>query len=959
MHYFLEDLSHRLLEKYPDITGELCVVTPNRRAGLFLQKHFASQVKKPLWAPDFFSIEDFINRISGFRVMDRMALLFEFYRVYHAIEKDKAEDMDRFLSWAPTLLGDFDDIDSSVADRKQLFEYLSDIKYIETWNPDGAPLSLFQENYLSFIRKLGLYHEALANDLLQKGMAWQGLSSRFAAEKMRSGPVEEISWHKVIFAGFNALTQAEETIIQALLNEGKAEYITDEDPYYTKNEQHEAGRFIRKYHKKFSVATKDTVESCFKTVPKKIRIMGIARNVNQARLAGNLLQHTGDLTADERTAVVLADEALLIPLLNALPPGVKEINITMGFPLVKTNMYQFFDSLFHLFLHGVTEDSQGTVRFYHKDLQRLFSQGLTALLWDVEQGRRLCTNLLQRLNASNQSFCTFRDLASLSGEPERFETTFGFLQSTFHRQTAGVFPVMLALTKSFDELFRSKAAAQGGDVLQTPYFVDFESLYYFARMFRKLDGWLKDMPFPAPLKTLYRLVKQAAAETKLSFSGEPLEGLQLMGMLETRSLDFRNVLLLSSNENILPKPKSNQSFIPFEVRKAYGLRVYHEQDAIFSYHFYRLLQRAENIYLIYNTQTGDIGSSEKSRFITQLQYELPKYNPGVDLKEEIIPLPPPVGKASTAVTIEKTEDIVKRLQAMAAKGFSPSALSTYINCPLQFYFEKVVSIKEAEEVEETMEAATIGSVAHMVLEMLYQPCVGRTLLKEDIAEMETRIDRCLDTAFHENYTGGNLSFGKNLLLYHLVKRYIQNILSAEKHALAAAAGRNESVRILALEAELKAALPGRAQEYQGQVLIRGLADRIDRIGSVVRIIDYKTGRIGSSELSFKEWDIPFQKAGKQKNFQLLCYAWLYHKMHPGEPELEPGIVSLRHPGLGAQTMTHPGGKGVVTRDHLLLFENHLEALLAEIMDAAQPFTQTRDHDNCRYCAFKALCQRHS
>ncbi len=958
MQSFLEEVSLYILEKYQDITGDLCLVTPNRRAGLFLRKHLATNVRKPIWAPEVLSIEDFINKISGLAISDKMGLLFEFYRVYKGLEKDAADDIDTFFSWAPTLLADFDDIDSAMAERGKLYEFLGDIRYIDTWNPDGSPLTEFQMNYLNFIKKLGLYHEALAAHMTAKGMAWQGLSSRRAADLIEVSEAT-LPWKKIVFAGFNALTQAEESIIHALLKEGNAEYIPDSDPYYEDDERHEAGHFIRKYRKKFSLPLSDVKPGLYSGMVKKIRLLGIAKNVNQARLAGNLLKHEKDLTAREQTAVVLANEALLIPMLNALPASVNEINVTMGYPIEKTNMFRFFDSLFHLFLHGVITDKEGAVSFYHKDLHRVFSHSLAGLLWGTDKGIMLSTALLQKLAESNKSFCTFEELAGMSNQAEVFKSAFGFLQTNWQEITSEIFPALLDLAASFDSLFRERAAAQGLDIIRTPFFADFESLYYFASIFRRLRDFLNEFPFLSDLKTLYRMMRQAAAETRLAFLGEPLQGLQVMGMLETRSLDFKNVLLLSANENILPKPKSVQSFIPFEVKKAFGLRLYLEQDAIFAYHFYRLLQRAENIYLIYNTQSEDIGSSEKSRFLSQLQFELPSYNTQTVMSEDIVSLPPQTGHTEHNIVISKTDDIMARLHQIAKTGFSPSALGRYVNCPLQFYLEKVAGLDESDTVEETMEAATIGSVVHAALEMLYTPYIGKVLKTENIQEMKGRLENSLQQSFKNEYSGGNISSGKNLLLYHLVKRYIENQLKAENEYIRRANENNQFLTVLALESKLKATLnislpDGTTHDVQ----IKGLADRIDRMGGVVRVIDYKTGRIGSSELSFREWEEPFMNSDKSKNFQLLCYAWLYHKMHPGESDIEPGIISIRTPAKGSQTMKHPGGKGILEPQHLAEVEKALQQLISEILDFSQDFTQTRDVEKCKYCSFKVLCGRY-
>ena len=963
MQSFLQEVTSHILTNYPDTTGEICVVTPNRRAGLFFRKHFAAGLAKAVWAPDILSIEEFINRITGYTIPDSMGLLFEFYGVYKNLEKENAESIDAFMSWAPALLRDFDEADSALANPEKLYNYLQDIRYIDTWNPDGSPLTEFQKNYLAFTGKMHSYHKALGKHLTEKKMAWQGLSSRHAANKIQEDATG-LPWERIIFSGFNALTEAEEAIIRTLLKENQADYLTDADPFYADDNEHEAGHFMRKYRHSLPHFQQYPEKGLYKNTTKNIHLLGIAKNVNQARLAGNLLRENTTLTTDEQTAVVLADESLLIPVLNALPGNTRHINVTMGYPLSKTNMFAFYDTLFQLHLRanpGEADHTRDHTRtFYHKDLRDLFSHAAAGLLRDPEKGQDLNNALLQEMKASNRGFLGFSDLESGIRDTESFRESFGFLSDDWMKKPEKALAAMLKLTHELDLLFREKAGKQGGDIVQTPYFADFESLYYFAKIFRKMEAFLQEFPFLSSLKTLHRLFKQATTETRLSFSGEPLQGLQVMGMLETRSLDFRNVILLSANEGVLPRQKTTHSFIPYEVKKAFGLRLHHDQDAIYAYHFYRLLQRAENIFLVYNTQSGDIGSNEKSRFLTQLKHELPGYNPAINIREEIVSLPPPDGKSSTRIIrIEKSEEIMEKISAIASgKGFSPSALSRYINCPLQYYLEKIARLEESEEVEETIEARTMGNVVHGVLEDLFKPYVGQVMKPETIGHMKKLLKESLQKWFLEAYKGGNIRTGKNLLLYHLCQRYLENMLMAEREFLQQAAEENRHLTLEALEKPLKADLT--IQDHSGDtanVIIAGKADRIDRIGNLLRIIDYKTAKIYDQDLSLKEWQDAVSDSKKTKCFQLLCYAWLYWQNHRETTAIEPGIISVRNPREGSWVMKHPGGKGILNGNQLTEFEEVLRGMIGEIMDPATPFTQTDNEDNCSYCLYKRLCNR--
>ena len=963
MQTFLEQVTEHILSRYPDSTGDLCVVTPNRRAGLFFRKYFATRIRKAMWAPEVMSVEDFINKISAFTIGDTTGLVLEFYTVYKGMEGDEADDLEQFLSWAPALLRDFDEIDNAMVDTGKLYDYLEDIRYIDTWNPDGSELTPFQQNYLAFIKKLRYYHQALADHLAAKKVAWQGLSSRRAATMIGEGQAE-LPWQHIVFTGFNALSPAEEQIIHSLLRDGRADYLTDGDPYYVDDPQHEAGRFLRKYQRLFGLPS-PSGESHFMNKEKEIRILGVARNVNQARLAGNLLAedaasevpgtaHPGQ-DPPGQTAVVLANENLLIPLLNALPDNCRQVNVTMGYPLSNTNMFGFFHILFQLQLTARRSgEGRKAPLFYHRDLCRLFSHSNSRLLWGEEKA----AGMIQWINESNQGFYSFKALQEQAGEGDAFSQAFAFLGMDWQDRPAEMFPLLREVIAGLDKAFREKAGQAGGDVVNTPFFVDFESLYYFARLFRRLEAFVKDYQVLGSLKMLSRLVKQFASETRLSFSGEPLSGLQVMGMLETRSLDFEHVILLSANENILPKPKSQYSFIPYEVKRLFGLRLHHDQDAIYAYHFYRLLQRARRVSIIYNTQSDDLGSNEKSRFIVQLQHELAPANPAIRITEEIVSLPPPRDHGQHEITIPKTPGILNDLADMAQRGFSPSALTTYINCPLQFYFERLARMEEVEEVEETMDARTLGNVVHGVLEDLFSPLVGKVLKAVDVEGMSGLLDKTLAGRFSSEYSKGQVSSGKNLLMYHLCRRFLENVLKAEQKALKEAAQEDRVITLVALEEKMGAWLElPQDGEDTARLRIHGKADRIDRLGDVVRVIDYKTGQVGPYELNFKEWDAPLVNRHKAKNFQLLCYAWLYHKNHPEALRIEPGIISTRSTSRGIHRMKHPGGQSVLGPQELGTFEGLLSELCAGLMDPGQPFRQTEEADRCRYCHFIRLCRR--
>jgi ATP-dependent helicase/nuclease subunit B len=958
MESFLEKVTGHIFEKYSESFETLCVVTPNRRAGLFLRKHFSRKIDKPTWSPSFMSIEDFANKISELEVVDNLNLVFHFWEVYKQEEGESATSMEEFLQWAPMLLRDFDEIDGALDDPSQLFSYLNDLKYIATWNPDGTPLTEFQKKYLAFFEKLRTWHESFKHHLAKNNIAYQGMSFRKAARQIQQGA--EIIWfEKVVFAGFNALNNAEEAIIDSLKKRGAAEVIFDSDPYYEQNPSHEAGLFVRKYKRKWSVPNDTQAQSLFST-PKNINVLGVPGNFNQAQLAGNLLEQNEEITKNERTAIVLANENLLVPVLNALPKGVEAINVTMGYPFARTNLFSFFESLMQLFItrHRMNQGGQrSSTGFYYKDLIRLLSNSCADFL-DAGNGKNNQAELLvSSITKSNRTFYTLEQLAKLEVKECELSKIFSFLSENWDQNPQMVIPGLMEICKRLDNGYRHQASESGLKIQQTPFFVDFEALYYFSNLLKRVNLVVsKNSLSGLSVETLWQIIRQTCKETRIALSGEPVEGLQLMGVLETRNLDFENVVLLSVNENTLPKSKHSSSFIPFEVRRKFGLQVHTEKDAVYAYHFYRLLQRAKNVFLIYNTESGNMGSNEQSRFITQMQHELPVFNPQIDILSSIVSLAPNLKTEPKTILIEKTPEIETRLAQIAERGFSPSSLNTFIRCPLKFYLEKVAGISEIVEVEENLEASTIGSIVHGVLEDLFSPYKGKIISANDIDLMIKALPQATVSRFDTDYPGGDITTGKNLLLFELSKRQLQRFFVKEKQVVEQNMAQNKYLTILETEKKLEAILPVEIQGKKYNIKIAGTADRIDMVGGVTRIIDYKTGKVEARDLVVKNSDELTLNPKYDKAFQLLAYNWLYSNENPSCTAIQPEIFSLRN---NKETLTvkviTPEGEEI--SNHSELFENKLKELVVGILNPELPFTQTDDIDHCRYCPFQALCGR--
>lgn len=963
MQTFLDQVAEKVLEQTEHSMESICLVTPNRRAGLFLKKSFSVKINRPIWAPDVLSMEDFIQRITGITLQEPVALLLDFYRVYCREEQEKAEPLEEFLKWAPMLIRDFNDIDAHMPEPKSLFESVTDAKRIEAWNPDGKPLSEFQKKYLHFFEKFRKWHAALAEELTAGKIAYQGLAYRHAATALSAEDIPAMPWDYIYFIGFSALNQAEETIIRSLTRKKKAEVIWDADKYYVNNPNHEAGMFLRKYRKEWILDKLSFMGDHFSMVKKNIQIYGVAKNVNQAKLAANILQgFPKESIPSHQTAIVLANEDLLLPVLNSIPEDMGKVNITMGFPIRKTSIYALFESLFQLHVTTLRMKSAAPglkSAFYFKDVVRFFRHPAISVLV-AREGKTISTEAFVReIYASKKTFISVERLASFWGDAEEFKTLFSPFLEGFAKEPQKMIPALLQLKTNLDEAFRRKSEQEEIPVEDAPWFTDFETLYPISVVLRKLEAFASQQTEVNDLRTLFMLFQAMTRESKLVLSGEPLAGLQIMGMLETRNLDFKNLIILSANEDILPAAKSNNSLIPFDVKAYYNIPVYKEKDAIFAYHFYRLLQRAENVHIIYNTQSQDMGSSEKSRFITQLQMEMPQWNPQIMIQERIIPLPSAATEAGQDIRIPKSGDIMEALHANNKKGFSPTTLNHYIRCSLFFYFRHIAGIKETVTPEETIQANTLGTVVHEVLQTLYndEQLIGKELQPHHMDTMIPRITEVTAIKFEQFYKGGDISSGKNLLLARVAARFVKNFLLAEKKLLEEWQAKGKTLKYLRAEMEDVADVPMTVSDTVSSVRFKGTTDRVDQLGNTIRVIDYKTGRVEKEELKIRDWDDITTDPALGKSFQLLMYAMLYNRKYGMPAELMPGIVSFRNLGAGLLTLSYPEGYGTVDPATLQQFESKLQDLMQEIFDPETPFRRTEDEQNCIHCDFRITCNR--
>ncbi len=963
MTRFLEKTADYLYKTYGEKISDLCIVLPNRRAGLFLQKYLGNSIGKTIWSPAIFSIEDFLINISGLRICDPTQVLFELYEIHKELEGEKAQPFDEFTSWAQQLLGDFNEIDSYMVDAKDVFSFLNEAKALTVWNLDNRPLTDFEKQYLHFFNSLFTYHEQLSLRLLASKLAYPGLLFRKTAEQIGSIG-KKIPWQKVIFTGFNALTKAEEVIIDSLVSQGKSEMLWDADVYYMEDEKQEAGFFLRTWKRKWKNQPFNWIEKDFATSSVKIKVIGVPYHVGQAKLCGELLSQqilNENQAAD--TAVVMMDEQVLLPVLNSLPPVVKDLNITMGLPLRQTPVYDLFDTIFRM--HENTSrfersGSTGKEKFYYRDILRVLQHPYAARMAGalLKGNAFILEELVAEIRTGSRVFLGKEELIQ-SGKGI-FSGSLGFLEPVFNswQEPRNTIESLRRIISNLRDGF----LAGVNEKESRPAQIEVEFLYAFSRIIYRLSTLIEKYDAIKNLKVFHSLFNQLAGLTSLPFYGEPLRGLQMMGMLETRTLDFDNLILLSVNEDLIPSGKTNQSFIPFDIRRHFHLPTYQHKNSIYAYHFYRLIQRAKQVWLLYNTESDELGGGEKSRFVKQILHELRAYNPNISIEEEILVTSPLKSKPFPALEVPKKGEVVEMLMKKAETGFSPTSLNNYIQCPLKFYLQDLLGLREDKEMEETIDSQVLGLAIHETLEKLYRPYLDHILTEETIDKMLSLYQTTLDNAFKKKFKGSDVAYGKNLLLVKVASILVRKFLEKEKEWIGFARKEGSSPVVSYLEKPLAGRIEIRVGDKTLDIKLKGFVDRIDKIGEEWNIIDYKSGSVSSSSLKFKDWNELKVDPDLAKTVQLYTYALLFrHGRSEKVINISAGIISLRKlnegfiqvPSLASAEKNDP----VITEHDLVEFEKILKEILEEVYDFSIPFKQTDDVKRCENCDFINLCDR--
>ncbi len=953
---FISEVADFLLDHHRAHLGRCTVVFPNQRSGLFLKKSLSKKVNKPVWSPTILSLENFLFSFSTINKVDPLTLIFELYGSFKRHNKSD-ESFDSFYYWSEMLLKDFEEVDHYLVDPKQLFTYVKDDRQLaedfyfldekqeaiiqKFWQKFLPTSTKTQEQFVETWKILEAVYSSFKTRLQEKNIGYTSHIYRELASRIEDISIPEDRY--IIFAGFNALTPVEEQLIKHFVINFQAKILWDIDEYYIANENQEAGSFMRQYvqdsifSKGFSNPLPKRIEQ-----PKTIEVTGVSLEAGQAKLVGeeiNKLLSNG--AQEEEIVVVLPQEYMLFPVLNAIPNVVKKLNVTMGYPLKETPLFGLMEAAIELQEHASLSPENG-LSFYHKPAIDILSHPYL-----YKKDKSPIDKLIKDIRKKNQIRVYQHDILSL--ESTLLNVLFKKLNSP-EELMGYLLEVIIVLKEQVVERFG----------------LEREYLHHFTQMLSRLDELFGRHDPIADFKTLKSLLKKASQSIKIPFNGEPVNGLQIMGTLETRNLDFKYVLMLNMNEDVFPGSQKVGSFIPYRIRKAFALSTFETQDAIYAYLFYRLFHRSEKLSFYYNTYANFGLSGEVSRFIRQISLESSlhinwrKLSNAVQVKEKkaiSIPMSPAIWERLKIYTDAAPPKERRRLSA--------SALNIYFDCSLKFYFRYVLRLFSRDEMSEQLDARHFGNALHKTLEYLYRDTISekgsRVIDENDFLRLENSIDGAMEKAFKEEFgmtSKKRFQFkDRNVVMAEIIKRFVERVIKMDK-AYA-------PFKIVSLEDEDKYdhLMEIKSDNRKFLVKLGADIDRVDIKDGQVRIIDYKTGRddteIGNMKNLFNPQVSSKYKSARKAGFQTFFYAWLYAKKYGVKNPISAGLLNIKQffqPDFDFRIKIE--GRPVKdVRSYLTQFEADLKVLLEDIFSSDQSFKQTEDRKMCSFCDFKGICER--
>lgn len=959
MESFLKLVAADLYKHTEGNLAHTAVVFPNKRAGLFFNEYLAQESESPIWSPAYVSISELFRSLSPWEVGDPVKLVCELYKIFRR-ETQSTETLDDFYFWGEMLISDFDDADKNKVDTDKLFSNLQDLRNIMddyTFIDDEQEEAIRQffqnfsierrtalkERFISLWDVLGNIYKGFRESLASQNIAYEGMMYRHVIEHL---DVDKLPYEKYVFVGFNVLNKVEHTLFTQLKDAGKAVFYWDYDEFYMKENRqavtHEAGEFIRRNLRDFpSPLSGELFKNLSK--PKEVHYIASSTENAQARYLPQWIRN--NLTTPEKeTAVVLCNEALLQPVLHSLPAEVKHVNITMGFPLSQTPVYSFLIALLELHTHG----------FNFKSGRYTFQSVVTLLKHPYTRQLTGQAELLEKELTRNNRFYP---LPGELGKDEFLTRLFTPLSGNLNlcirlsetlQQVAGIYQANTSGTEdtdAFNQLYR-------------------ESLFKAYTTINRFRTLIEEDELTVQSETFRRLLVKVLSATNIPFHGEPAIGMQVMGILETRNLDFHHLVLLSVNEGQLPKSGGDSSFIPYNLRKAFGMTTIEHKIAVYAYYFYRLLQRAERITLMYNTSSDGLNRGEWSRFMLQFLIEWPHPITRQFLEAGQSP------QGTSPITVEKTPDVMRRMQSLfdvranPKAKFSPSALNYYLDCPLKFYYRYVAGLSAPDEVSAEIDSATFGSIFHYAAEHIYKDLTthGKVINKEALETLlrnEVKLQDYVDTAFKKLFFNVPQNEkpeynGVQLINSAVIARYLKQLLQNDL--------RYAPFTFIASEMEVDEPIDIQTPKGVIKSRIGGIIDRMDSKDGTLRIVDYKTGGDADTPPHVESLFIPDKKRSNYV-FQTFLYAAIMCRKQP-TMKIAPALLYIHRAATETYSLVIQMGEPRKPKEAVEDFSKYekeyrerLQGLLEEIFNPEKSFTQTEIIEKCTYCDFKALCKR--
>jgi len=809
MNGFLKEVVANIASNHQSF-DEVVIIVPSQRTGLYVKHLLAEELNRTIFSPRIETVQSFVQLSSELNLVDPFELLFICYEAYLKIS-NKDESFGNFISWAPTLINDFNEIDHYLLNPKTVFSNLTQVKEIEEWSFNETELSEGQENFQSFWELLYPIYNEVNTLLINDKKGYQGQITRLVAENLSN--LKHWQGKQLYIVGVNALTTAEETIVKTLKADYNATIFWDNDDYYLNNPAHEAGLFQRRFAKDWAPEIKATSNKNF-TTEKNITTYEVSGTSIQTKLAGNILAQWQSQNSIDGSALVLADETLLIPAISSLPETLSKANITMGYPAAQSPIFQLFQVLLAIQEHYLRQGDQKLV--HHSLLKEVLNHPVISDL----ASRNVIESITQYITKQNLVFLSFSQIETLITDHEVFNEILKLALLPWKKLPEDCFITWGKLAANLQEHITNK--------------IDKELLFKFASILKTLSNLSGKHNYLNDLDVLKKFIQRLISKELIPFFGEPLQGLQIMGMLETRALDFEKLIVLSVNEGVLPKGNAQPSFIPHDLKRYYKLPTHFEKDAIYAYHFYRLIQRAKEIHLVYNTAKDGFSKGEKSRFITQLLLEYPG-------KINHVTIDIPYQSEALSDTIVFDALLTNKMDKyLTEKGLSPSALNTYLHCPKDFALKYLFQIREPNNIEETLQDNSIGTVVHEVLEKLFEPLLNFVLTEAHCDSMTKKADSLILATFQKYYPNVVLTSGPNYLALEVAKKQVKGFIKRQLTEIK----NSEPITILGLEKEFACHINIRGT----QVKLKGIIDRVDKVGNKLRILDYKTGKVIDGDL---------------------------------------------------------------------------------------------------------------